>query len=140
MNDFFATLYELNGIFHDIYSPLLWENGFYTKFGLIMLIIPVFVLAIFYGFITYPKCKWWHWFLFFLAGFGTVGIMSYNMLTDELATQVYNGEEGVQDFILWLTILNVGCAALLGFLFSFLPQFIVPNKSQSHLPILIKRR
>lgn len=141
MNDFFGQIfYEHNFLYHNVYSPELYGNNFYTKFGLLMVIIPLVVLAIFYFINKYPYCKWWHWLITLVVAGAIVAVISNNLLNEELAVYVLEPVKytDVNGFINNLTFANLAYSLLVGFIISFVYKQ-VPGP-QSTLPFCIKKK
>jgi hypothetical protein len=141
MNDFFGQIfYEHGFLYHNVYSPKLWGNNFYTKFGLLMIIIPLVIMAIFYFINKYPFGKWWHWIITWGAAGAVVFFVSQNMLNEELVTFVLSPGKypDVNGFVMDLSLINLAYSLVAGFVISFVYKQ-VPGP-QSTLPFCIKKK
>jgi MFS superfamily sulfate permease-like transporter len=141
MNDFFGQLfYEHGFLYHNVYSRELFSNNFYTKFGLLMLIIPLVVMVIFYFINKYPYGKWWHWLLTWIVAGVIVAGISRNLLNEELAVYVLEpvSYPDVSGFVIDLSLINLTYSMLVGFIISFVYKQI-PGP-QSTLPFSLKKK
>lgn len=141
MNDFFGQVfYEHGFLYHNVYSPELYDNNFYTKFGLLMFIIPLVVMAIFYFINKYPYGKWWHWFITWIISGAIATSVSYNMLNEELVTYVLQPVKypDVSGFVTDLSLINLTYVMVVGFAISFIYKQ-VPGP-HSTLPFCIKKK
>jgi len=69
MNDFFAAIYDLGGMFpigyNGDFSYALWQHNLFATFGLISWSIVVVFLVVFYFVLNHPRVnRWYHWLLF----------------------------------------------------------------------------
>ena len=131
MNDLFASLYEYLE-YHNVYSIQLLNDGFYFPYGITAIFTPIALLAIFYFLIKYPYCRWWHWGLIVVALLVLVGILSYNLLSKELAQYIFQPDifPDAQSFMHSMLYINI----LYGFISSMLitllyKQFPLPQKN-----------
>lgn len=141
MNDFFGQIfYEHGFLYHNVYSRELYDNNFYTKFGILMLIIPLVVMAIFYFINKYPFCKWWYWLITWVAAGTIVFFVAQNLLNEELVTYVLQPAKypEVNGFVMNLSLINLVYALVVGFIVSFIYKQ-VPGP-QSTLPFCIKKK
>jgi MFS superfamily sulfate permease-like transporter len=143
MNDFFEQIFYEHGFLnHNTYTRILYQdnNPFYTKFGLLMLIIPLAVMAIFYFINKYPFGKWWHWLITWIVAGTLVFFISKNMLNAELAVYVLDPDKypEVSGFVMDLSLINLVYALVVGFAISFIYKQ-VPGP-QSTLPFCIKKK
>ena len=140
MNNFFGQIYEVGDFYHNVYSPELYSIDFYTNFGLLMLLVPTALMSLFYFANKHPYGKWWHWLIVWLVSGATVLLVSSNMLNENLAMYVLDEENypDVNDFVLYLALLNMGYSLLVGFVISkVFQQFPLP---QSTLPFCLKKK
>jgi hypothetical protein len=131
MNDLFASLYEYL-VYHNVYSLQLLNDSFYFPFGIAAILPPIGLFAIFYFLVKYPWCRWWHWGLVLLGSIVTVGILSYNMLSKELAQFIWDPQlyPDAKTFMYNMLFINI----LYGFISSMLStllfkQFPLPQRN-----------
>jgi hypothetical protein len=139
INNIFGSWYE-NFVYHGVYSLELFNNNFYTYFGLIMIIIPLVVMAVFYFINKNPYGKLWHWLIAWIIAGAIVTIVSYNMLREELAVYVLDPENypDVSGFVMNLSLTSLAYSMVVGFAISLLYKQ-VPGP-QSTLPFRIKKK
>ena len=82
MNDFFQTLFGcLSSMYEQGWDNFLYDNGAYTYFGLILLIVPSIIAGIFYFADTARFNGRLKWFLFMLISFLLVMAITYGVPT-----------------------------------------------------------
>lgn len=80
MNDFFQTLFGcLSSMYEQGWDNFLYDNGAYTYFGLILLIVPSIIAGIFYFADTARFNGRLKWFLFMLISFLLVMAITYGV-------------------------------------------------------------
>lgn len=85
---FFTAIYE-NLIFNNNYDVIFFclkDMKSYTKFGLIFILIPIFLWFIFYYLWSFPYGRLWHWILYLFIVTGivlgiTIGIANIEILS-----------------------------------------------------------
>ena len=147
ISEWFATIYDrLFNIFHpDFQSPVfqyLLDSGFYIMIGLISLLIPFSLMAVFYYLWKYPYGKWWQWLIWYFiivwVVFGwTFGYANQFINASDAQEMIpcYN-VQACADYIKGLPIeyakANIFLSLIVGFFCSLiLKQF---SKVQPHLP------
>jgi hypothetical protein len=148
MNDIFAPIYEtLFGLYDpkfDLIFSTLYNGGGYIKIGLIFILIPLIMWALFYFAWRNPYGKYWYWLLWLLFScivvFGvTWGVANTEIfasnnqnLIDALADPNTGYEQYASSLPIKYAMINTGLAIIIGFIFSLiLKQF---SKIQMHLP------
>lgn len=103
MNDFFSTIFNWLSSFYDQdWDNFLYNQGYYSYLGLILLIVFGLVAAIFYfaPTVVFNGCKKWFVFMFigvvltFAIAFGVSDAWANNATLDELPTQDIMNEIG----------------------------------------------
>lgn len=132
MNNFCANLYEFQGLFDQVFSVNLFQNGAYVKLFFSALLPSFVILCVFYFGIKYPFCRWYHWFLGVVIASVVTGILSFNILTDHLANYMLELVQypNVDVFVTNIIILNIVYCLIGSVIFSsILKQFNFPQKN-----------
>lgn len=87
--DFFASIYENTwfGIYQNNFALIfkhLFDNGGYIKIGLTFILIPFFILLIFYYLFKNPYVKQLHWILLIISISLVVFIVTYLIVDNEI--------------------------------------------------------
>lgn len=133
MNDFFASIYE-NLVYNQVYSMDLFTNGSYLSVFLSMILPSVTSMAVFYFLIKYPYCRWFHWLIFLATSVLVTGIVTYNILAENLAVYILTPDQypDVNAFISTFIVYNLVLSVISGIVFTLifkqapLPQRNVP--------------
>lgn len=146
MKEFFAFLYDtLFGIFNqdfDIIYTHLFDNGGYSKIGIIFIFIPIICWCLFYIVWKYPYGKILHWFIWLLISVFLVFVFTINTVNTEI---FYSNNQALNDaltnssFLMHANSLPIKYSfvnGLLSIIFSFFLIFPGKNlsKIQTHLP------
>lgn len=146
-SDWFATIYDrwFNIFNPDFQSPVfqyLLDSGFYIMIGLIFLVVPLALMAIFYILWKYPYGKWWHWLIWYvivtLVVFGWTFGYANQFINDSNAQEMiicYNVQE-CADYIKELPMKYAKANIILSLIVGFLGSLILKqfSKVQTHLP------
>jgi hypothetical protein len=134
MNDIFASIYEFGMTYSQTYSMDLFNNGAYMSIFLSMLFPATALMAIFYFLVKYPFCKWFHWLIVLGAALLTTGVLTYNILAENLAVYLLDTANfpDINTFVSTFIMYNLILSSLTGFVFTLifkqapLPQRNVP--------------
>ena len=139
LNDAFAAIYENRffGIFDAKYQPIfrkLFDEGGYTSMGLIFILIPIGLMALFYFLWKYPYGKYWHWLIW--LGISTIVVATSTIGFANSLLAVYLTDSETVDFtssiITRYAIINAVLGVIVAFLISLLFKRL--SKIQKHLP------
>lgn len=146
MNSFFAFIYDtLFGVYdqnYDLVYTHLFDNGGYTYFGLIFLLIPIAGWLLFYFVWNYPYGKFIHWLIWLLvvtlitmgATYGVADAQIFSSsnqeLNDALAEVLFS--DYCSSLPMTYTLINGLLAAIVGILSSLILKRF--SKVQIHLP------
>lgn len=147
MRNFFANIYEqvlYNSRFDLIYQAMYSDQG-YIFIGLMFLLLPLLVMALFYFERWFPYLKAWHWLFIVAIGLvgvfaSTVGIFNSTVLAtgdQALANELANPNSGYYEHATTLRYYLGFYNILLAFLVSLIYSAIFKrfSKLHSHLPI-----
>ncbi|MDZ7718039.1 MAG: hypothetical protein U5K72_04360 [Balneolaceae bacterium] len=147
MKDFFASIYEqilYDGKYQLIYDAMYNDQG-YVAIGLMFILIPLAIMAIFYFERWFPYLRGWHWVIAVVVGLiivfaSTVGVFNLTILgtgDQQLAAAIANPDSGYYEHASVLRyyygLYNVLLAFIVSLLYSIL--FKRFSKLHSHLPI-----
>jgi hypothetical protein len=141
MNDFFEQIfYEYPFLYNGDYTTALSKNSFFINLGLLMIVIPIVIMAVFYFINKYPYGKLWHWLIAWVVSGALVAIISYNLLNEELAVYILSPSEfpDAGGFVMNLVWANLVYSLVVGFIISFVYKQ-VPGP-QSTLPFRINKK
>jgi ABC-type Co2+ transport system permease subunit len=99
-----------------------------------MILPSLLIMAIFYFLIRYPFCRWYHWLIGIVSAILITGILTYNVLVENLAVFVLDTESypDINSFITTFIVFNLVLAFIAGFIWTLifkrapLPQRNVP--------------
>lgn len=148
MNDLFSIPYEVWLQFQDSQYKLifdtLFDEGGYIQMGLLFLLAPISLWALFYYVWTSPYGKLTHWLLWLVIVaviVGTIcGIISNNVIfnsdNQELINALADPESGYEDYAITLRFKYAIANGILSVFMSFIYSLILKQKSklQIHLP------
>lgn len=147
MKDFFASIYEqilYDGRFQLIYDAMYNDQG-YILLGVIFLLVPLLIMAIFYFERWLPYMKSWHWILALVIivaiVFGsTVGIFNVTILgtgDQQLSSNLANTDSGYYEHATILRYYYGALNSIYALIVSFIYSLVFKrfSKLHSHLPI-----
>jgi preprotein translocase subunit Sss1 len=139
LSDAFAAIYEssLFGVWDEQYRPIfdkLYNEGGYTTLGLMFLLIPAAMMALFYFVWRYPYARLWHW-LVWLGVITLVVVASTTGYANSFLAEFLTNPE-TEEFTSGVVSRYAGINAVLGIITGFIISlgFKMISKIQKHLP------
>ncbi len=153
MNNLFATIYEMwFGLWDENFQlifNLMYDTNGYLKIGIIWLLVPIVLNALFYFLWKNPHSKFWHWLVWqIVIGAIVLGVdwtIAENIVfyppqywanAQQLLNAYGDPNSGYGDYASWLTmvygLVSGGLALVMGFISSMIYKFF--TKHHTHLP------
>lgn len=132
MSDLFAPLFELGSLYTPPYSQVLFDGLGYTLLGLSFILIPLFIMTLFYYAWNPVFGRWYHWLL--MVGLASLvsGLVASGILGGELAQFYGNPDYTDAEFYTTIISLLIGIYALvMATLWSFIIRFKSSNNNNN---------